>query len=103
MRIFKDHRGRQVRVTDERWEHILEHREMIGLDEAVEVAVGDPELVIVSKSDPTCLLNYRFISAPRFGDMWLCAVVKYLENDAFLVTAYLTDKIKAGQQVWPTK
>jgi hypothetical protein len=34
---------------------------------------------------------------------WLCVVVKYAENDAFVVTAYLTDKPKAGEDLWPTK
>ena len=37
------------------------------------------------------------------GGKWLCVVVKYAENDAFVVTAYLTDKPKAGGDLWPTK
>ena len=37
------------------------------------------------------------------GGKCLCVVVKYLANDAFVVTAYLTDKPKAGEDVWPTK
>ena len=28
---------------------------------------------------------------------------KYAESDAFVVTAYLTDKPKAGETVWPKK
>jgi hypothetical protein len=28
---------------------------------------------------------------------------KYEENDAFVVTAYLTDKPKAGKDLWPIK
>jgi len=31
------------------------------------------------------------------GGKWLCVVVKYAENDAFVVTAYLTAKPKAGE------
>jgi len=30
-------------------------------------------------------------------------VVKYLQNDAFVITAYLTDQPKAGEDLWPTK
>lgn len=37
------------------------------------------------------------------GGKWLCVVVKYEENDAFVVTAYLTDKPKSGEDLWPTK
>lgn len=36
----------------------------------------------------------------QVGDKWLCVVVKHLENDAFVVTAYLTDKPKTGEIVW---
>jgi hypothetical protein len=37
------------------------------------------------------------------GGKWLCIVVKYEAEDAFVITAYLTDKIKAGEVVWPKK
>jgi hypothetical protein len=33
----------------------------------------------------------------------LCVVVKYAQADAFVLTAYLTDKPKKGEQLWPTK
>ena len=39
----------------------------------------------------------------RVGDKWLCVVVKYTADDAFVLTAYLTDKLKKGEQLWPTK
>jgi hypothetical protein len=32
---------------------------------------------------------------------WLCVVVKYTESDAFVFTAYLTDKPKLGARLWP--
>ena len=32
-----------------------------------------------------------------------CVVVKYAEDDVFVVTAYLTDKPKAGEDLWPIK
>ncbi len=34
---------------------------------------------------------------------WLCVVVKYPPHDGFVVTAYLTDQLKAGDTIWPTK
>jgi hypothetical protein len=33
------------------------------------------------------------------GGKWLCVVVKYVENDAFVVTAYVIDKPKAGEDL----
>ena len=37
------------------------------------------------------------------GGKWLCVVVKYGNKDAFVVTACLTDKPKAGEDLWPKK
>jgi hypothetical protein len=48
-------------------------------------------------------LFYEFYAQTIVGGKWLCVVVKYMENDAFVVTACLTDKPKAGEDLWPTK
>ena len=48
-------------------------------------------------------LFYEFYAQTIVGGKWLCVVVKYPENDAFVVTAYLTDKPKTGEDLWPTK
>ncbi|HEY5299024.1 MAG TPA: hypothetical protein VIK59_14055 [Verrucomicrobiae bacterium] len=49
-----------------------------------------------------CFAN-EFYAQTIVNGKWLCVVVKYLEGDAFVVTAYLTDKPKAGEDLWPTK
>jgi hypothetical protein len=36
------------------------------------------------------------------GSKFLCVVVKTLDDDAFVLTAYLTDRIKRGVALWPT-
>jgi len=37
------------------------------------------------------------------GDKWLCVVVKYFPDDAFIVTAYFTDKPKKGDNLWQSE
>ena len=37
------------------------------------------------------------------GDKYLCVVVMVQSADAFVLTAYLTDKVKQGEQLWPKK
>jgi hypothetical protein len=37
----------------------------------------------------------------QVGGKWLCVVVKYLPDDAFVITAYFTDKVKTGEILWP--
>ena len=48
-------------------------------------------------------LFYEFYTETQVGGKWLCAVVKYLPDDAFVITAYVTDTVKAGEIVWPKK
>jgi hypothetical protein len=62
-----------------------------------------PAEVRVSRSDANVKLFYEFYSRTRVGDKWLCIVVKYSETDAFVITAYLTDKLKPGEILWPIK
>jgi hypothetical protein len=103
MKMIKDCFGHSVRLTDERLAHILEHAEMKGMAAEVERVLREPQLVRRSRSDAAVHLFYEFYAQTIVGGKWLCVVVKYAENDAFVVTAYLTDKPKAGEDLWPIK
>ena len=103
MKILHDYQGRAVRLTDERLAHILEHPEMANLEAAMSETLEHPERVVQSQSDSSAELSYRYYLGTRVGDKWLCVVVKYVADDAFVLTAYLTDQPKKGQQLWPTK
>ena len=102
MRILYDYRGQTVRLTDERLDHILGHPEMKSLEAALIEALARPELVVRSTSDSRAVLNYRLLNDTVFGVKWMCVVVKHREDDAFVLTAYLTDKPKKGTQLWPS-
>ena len=69
----------------------------------IERVLRQPELVRRSRSDQASRLFYEFYTQTIVGGKWLCVVVKYAENDAFVVTAYLTDRPKPGEDLWPTK
>jgi hypothetical protein len=102
MRLLRDIHGLAIRLTDERLAHILEHPEMVGLEDAIEATLLQPEQIVESLSDPQAHLYYRFYMGTRVGDKFLCVVVKVRETDAFVLTAYLTDKIKKGSTIWPS-
>ena len=74
--------------------------EMMG---AVERAISQPQIARRSTSDANVRLFYEFHPKTIVGGKWLCVVVKYTEADAFVVTAYVTDKPKAGEDLWPIK
>lgn len=103
MKNFRDCFGRTVRLTDERMAHILEHPEMKGLADEIGRTLERPQRVRRSRSDAAVRLFYEFYARTIVGDKWLCVVVKYADGDAFVVTAYLTDTLKAGEDLWPIK
>ena len=101
MKILHDYQGRAVRLTEERLQHILEHPEMAQMQAALEETLRAPQMVIQSRADPAAEVNCRFYTQTKVGDKWLCVVVKYAAGDAFVVTAYLTNQLKKGIQLWP--
>ncbi len=101
MIFIRDYQGIDIRLTDERLFHILEHIEMRGMTEKIGETLQFPESVIESLADPKAILYYRYYYGTKIGDKWLCVVVKYSQADAFILTAYLTDKPKKGKPLWP--
>ncbi|MCK4624753.1 MAG: hypothetical protein KAV00_05535 [Phycisphaerae bacterium] len=101
MKILPDYSERAVRLTEERLKHILAHPEMAEMGLAVEATLREPEKVIQSRTDASVALCYRYYYGTIVGDKWLCVVVKYTDDDAFIITAYLTDTVKQGDLLWP--
>ena len=99
MRLLRDYRGRPIRLTDERLAHVLSHPEMMEMDKAIDETIANPEQIVESKTDNTVKLYYRSYSETKLGRKLLCVVVKESGNP-FIVTAYLTDKIKGGRILW---
>jgi len=95
-----DHEGRPIRLSNERLAHILEHPEMQGLQAEIATTLRKPEAVIQSLSDPHVRRFYRYHRGTLVGHKYVCVVVKLAASDAFVVTAYLTDKIKRGVPLW---
>ncbi len=86
-----------VRCTSGYWEFITtyKHPLLVGREREVERALANPTQVRRSRKDPEVYLFYGG-AAPR----WTCAVTRRSGNDGFLITAYPTDAIKAGEIVW---
>lgn len=103
MRIIHDCFGRSIRLTDERLAHILQHPEMIDMGAQIDRVLESPAEVRLSRSDTTVQLFYQYYAETRVGGKWLSVVVKCSNNDGFVVTAYLTDRLKPGERIWPKK
>jgi hypothetical protein len=91
--------GFWVRVTRGRWTLLTtaKHPVMAGREDVVKVTLEGPDQIRQSRSDSKVLLFYRAERSSR----WVCAVAKRAGDQGFLITAYPTDAIKEGTQVWP--
>jgi hypothetical protein len=91
--------GVPVRLTEERWLHIIErHPEMAGQREKVLGALSDPDMV--QKGDFGELLAVRRYAETPLGDKRL--IIAYREVDAedgFVVTAYLARRPSARREI----
>ena len=97
---LRDVWGNIVSLTEERRAHLLEHPEMREQENKVAETLLEPDAVIRSQSDDTVRLFHRSYKGLIIADKHLCVVVKYLEADVFIITAYFTDKVKRGDILW---
>lgn len=93
-----DYADRTVCLTDERLGHIREHPEMIGQERRIREVLQEPAVVFTSHKDSSSSCIY---ARGPVGSKHLMVAVKILEEDAFVITAFFTDEIKAGEQIWP--
>ena len=91
--------GVPIRLTSERWAHLVdEPRELAHMQQVVLETVEQPERILAGKAG-------EFL-AVREVETGKCLVVVYseVENDGFIITAFLTRNIRflnARNQVWP--
>jgi hypothetical protein len=89
--------GKRIRTSKPYWEKLVatKHPRMRGRENEVREALENADEIRRSIIDPTIYLYYRKAAGHR-----VCAVVKHLNDEGFLVTAYLTDSIKVGEVIW---
>jgi hypothetical protein len=90
--------GFEVHVTSDRWELIttVKHPVMMGREKSVKTALEHPDEVRKSRSDPKVFLFYKLDRQNR----GVCAVVKQINGEGFLITAYPTDTMKIRETIW---
>jgi hypothetical protein len=88
-----------IRLTDERWAHITEeHCELAGLRLEVLETVAKPERVLAGGEGEVLAIR------ELYPGKHLVAVYREVADDGFIITAFLTTKIKAlerRKQLWP--
>lgn len=94
----KTPQGITVRTTKDYWERIvnIKHPSVKPLREEVKQTLAAPDQIRKSKQDENVHLYYKSI-----GKLHLCVVVDCTNTDeGYIITAYLTDRIKEGEQTY---
>jgi hypothetical protein len=90
--------GITVRTTKEYWEKIitLKHPSIAKYENKVKEALEEPDQIRRSKQDLGVNLYYKSL-----GEIYVCAVVDQIDSfEGYIITAYLTDRIKEGEQIY---
>ncbi len=89
MIIVRSHGGVPIRLTHERWRHIVgRHPEVESLRQNVVETVSEPE--IIQKGDFGELLAVRLYEDTPLGEKFVIAAYREVsEDDGFVLTAYL--------------
>ena len=96
MKEALSYKGNIIRLTEERWIHITSsHPEMAFLLEEVLNTINDPDSVFKGDFGES-------ISVKKINDKYL--VVPYKEEkDGFIITAYITKKLRGREIIWEAK
>ena len=89
--------GKRIRITKTYWEFLIsvKHPTMAGKEELVRDALRQPDEIRKSRKDRTVFLYYRSLRKN-----FIAVVCKHLNGDGYIITAYITDKIKIGEKLW---
>jgi AMMECR1 domain-containing protein len=91
--------GVRIRLTDERWSHIVEeHRELADLRLEVLDAISNPVRIV--EGGERELLAVRELELGKY----IVVVYREVSSDGFVITAFLTRRIgrlERRKQLWP--
>ena len=98
MELVKSVNGIPIRLTDERWVHIIEnHDDLAGYYDEIVGTIEHPDYVIEGYKG--ALIALKQVRAGKF----LAVVYREIsDSDGFIITAYFTSRIKLEREavVW---
>lgn len=93
--------GVTVRTTKEYWKRIIEtkHPSIKKFEKEAKEALKEPDQIRKSRQDPKVHLYYKNI-----GRLSICIVAEHKDRRrGYIITAYLTDRIKEGEEIYVKK
>lgn len=90
----QDASGRTIRLSRERWSHILRNSDMTNQEEALKETLASPLKVTTYSIDGDVRYYYRYYKERPSRAKYLRVVVKYLNGDGFIITAHFVERIQ---------
>lgn len=88
---IEDITGRKIRLTDERWRHIVgDHAEMSNSCGEIEASLSNPTVLKCSERDRSVMYYYKMLKHLK---KYIMTSVKYLNNHGFIITSYYKKRI----------
>lgn len=88
---------KRIRVTKSYWQKLVttKHPRIRGKEKEIQDALEKTDEIRRSRTDSNVYLYYK-----KKRDHYICAVVKHLNDEGFLITAYFTKTMKIGEVIW---
>jgi len=89
--------GKRIRTTKSYWGKLVttKHPRIRGREKEVREALEKADEIRRSRIDSSVYLYYK-----KEREHYICAVVKHLNDEGFLITAYFTKATKIGEVIW---
>ncbi|MCK5062187.1 DUF4258 domain-containing protein [Candidatus Parcubacteria bacterium] len=89
--------SKQIKTSKEYWQKItvIKHPSIKGKEKEAKKTLSSPDMIRVSNSDKKVFLYYR-----KYRKNYLCVVARHENGNGFIITVYITNKIKEGKQIW---
>jgi len=89
--------GKRIRITKSYWEKLVttKHPGMRGKEREIQEVLQNAIEVRRSRVDSSVYSYYKPIERH-----FICAVVRHLNEEGFLITAYFTKAMKIGEGIW---
>jgi len=88
-----DKTGRTIRLTKRQWSHIMKkHPYMNKHLEGIKETLQYPQKLLTKSFSKS--YYFRYYKSLQSPNQYILVIVKYLNGTGFVITAYLTEKIK---------
>lgn len=89
----KDKAGKIIYLTNERYKHITKHPEMQNTLSIIEQTIKNPQKITGYLLDSSTKFYYSYHKNRKSKAKYLRVVVKYMNGEGFIVTAFFVVKI----------